>query len=599
MSDFSFQIKELKSKYPTFSGMQDYHTFIALCIKNFFFNDDTTKFDPDKICEYIVDGANDGGIDALFNDETSENNDIVLIQSKYYTSSDLKDEDIAGELFKICQTLDNLKNNKISSYNDSVVSAYRNATANMEDGGSIKIFFFTSYEPSGKRERNKLEKDMRAYFKDYDFEFISYKDIENQIEVNESGKAYVESDKLIIDKKDNCLKYGDSIIVNISAQSLQDLENRRRNSLLGMNLRYYNKQKTVDSGIEKTISDDPTNFWYKNNGVIIVCDDYSLDGNVLKLINFSIINGGQTTNRIGHCDINEDFFLQCKVVKIKGDSQEDKDKFALSIAEASNAQKAIKKADLKANTVEQINLRERLNKCGVYYITKKGDKAPKQYVEPYEIASLEQVGKASLAGVLLMPGSARSNSARMYQDEYYYSIFGKEAKPKLIADLLKISYYYDLYTKTEVKNKGFDETTVIPMIRNGKTFQLASIAFLCKIINGEFDYDKNVAPMLNDTDSIKRILKQTDNTTSLIKRNYDDEKEKFFVLFDKIGEEVLGYCYSNALDTAKDEQKSIAASDFLKSDANFYKYVIKRLWSRYNKDTELKTIIDGICTKES
>ena len=47
-----------------------------------------------------------------------------------------------------------------------------------------------------------------------------------------------------------------------------------------------------------------------------------------------------------------------------------------------------------------------------------------------------------------MPGSARSNSQRMYNDEYYYSIFGSEAKAGVIADLLKISYYYDKFVKT-------------------------------------------------------------------------------------------------------------------------------------------------------
>lgn len=51
-----------------------------------------------------------------------------------------------------------------------------------------------------------------------------------------------------------------------------------------------------------------------------------------------------------------------------------KDKFALEIAEATNSQKPVKKADLKANTPEQIRLKERLNRCQVYYITKKAIK---------------------------------------------------------------------------------------------------------------------------------------------------------------------------------------------------------------------------------
>ena len=167
------------------------------------------------------------------------------------------------------------------------------------------------------------------------------------------------------------MKYEDSIIVNISALSLQELQNRRRNGLLGMNLRYYVRQKAVDTGIEKTIHKEPENFWYKNNGILIICDDYEIDGKEIKLWNFSIVNGGQTTNRIGKLDIEKDFYLQCKVVKSKGNTTQMKDKFALEIAEATNSQKPVKKADLKANTPEQIRLKERLNRCQVYYITKK------------------------------------------------------------------------------------------------------------------------------------------------------------------------------------------------------------------------------------
>lgn len=60
-----------------------------------------------------------------------------------------------------------------------------------------------------------------------------------------------------------------------------------------MNLRYYVRQKMVDDGIQQTIAHEPENFWYKNNGIIIVCEDFQMDGKVLKLYNFSIVNGGK------------------------------------------------------------------------------------------------------------------------------------------------------------------------------------------------------------------------------------------------------------------------------------------------------------------
>lgn len=595
---FEYHIETMKEKYPTFGKYQNYHIFTLLCIKYFFYSESGISFDQDVIEEFLTDGANDGGIDAIFNDPTSEGNDLIIVQSKFYENTALETDNVAGELYKINETLKKLQSNKISEFNDKLVTAYRNATSQMEDNANIRIVFFTSYQPKNKRERNKLDKSMRDYFGKYDLEMNFRSDIEAQIELCDNGKLCVDYDKIAIDDKNNYLKYEDSIIVNISALSLQELQNRRRNGLLGMNLRYYVRQKAVDTGIEKTIHKEPENFGYKNNGILIICDDYEIDGKEIKLWNFSIVNGGQTTNRIGKLDIEKDFYLQCKVVKSKGNTTQMKDKFALEIAEATNSQKPVKKADLKANTPEQIRLKERLNRCQVYYITKKGDKTPKQYSEPYQTATLEQVGKLGLAAVLQMPGSARSNSQRMYNDEYYYSIFGQDAKEGVIADLLKMSYYYDKFVKVYIKDKGYDEKTVLPMMKNGRTFQYACVTFLCKINYGVFTYD-TIAGMLNNVDDLKIAIRNMGNIEKLISVKLQDEEEIFMEIFSVIGDEVLGYCFDSALYKAEEEQRTLAPSDYLKSDINYYKDVIKRLWNRYKQNSTLRRDIDLICGKES
>lgn len=591
---FDYHINGLKEKYSVFSNYQDYHLFSILCIKYFFYSEGNNPFDPDLIEEILTDGANDGGIDAVFNDPNSENNDLVVVQSKFYKNTPLHAEDVIGELYKINETLKQLKNNKISSYNEKLVTAYRNATSQMEDDAVTRIVFFTSFQPKNKREKNKLEKNINTIFKDYDVELNFAQDIETQIEICDNGKLFVDYDKINIDRKDNYLEYNDSVIVNISALSLQDLQNRRRNGLLGMNLRYYVKQKAVDDGIKRTIEKEPESFWYKNNGILIICDDFEIDGKTLKLWNFSIINGGQTTNRIGNIDIDHDFYLQCKVIKALGESQTERDRFALAIAEATNSQKPIKKADLKANTVEQLRLRELLAKYHVYYITKKGDKPPKQFDDKTEVATLEQVGKIGLASILQMPGSARSNSQRMYQDEYYYPIFGEETKGGVIADCLRISHYYDVFLKTSIKDQGYDEKTVLPIMKNGKTYQLACISLLCKLHNNVFAYE-SIAGLFNNADEIKIVLKTMGDMDSLIKVKHDNEEEIFKKIFSIIGEEVLGYCFGNAVEKAEEEQRTIAASDYLKSDNNYYKDVIKRLWSVYKKKNELRECISLIC----
>lgn len=595
---FKNQFQALKEKYPVFRSLQDYQMFTILCIKYHFFSELDLAFDQDQMLSFLTDGKNDGGIDAVFNDPNSDRNDVIIVQSKYYEDTRLTLSDVAGELFKINDTLNNLKNNRVANYNEKLVTAYRNATSQREDDGLVRVCFFTSYEPQSKRERNKLEKSMQDYFSSYDYELSCRSDIETQVETCESGNVSVGYDKLTIDEAGNCLKYEDSVIVNISALSLQNLQNRRRNGLLGMNLRYFVKQKQVDSGIQKSIERDSDNFWYKNNGILIVCEDYSLDGKELKLWGFSIVNGGQTTNRIGNNDITKDFFLQCKVVKIKGVDERSRDNFIHAIAEATNSQKPIKKADMKANTPEQARLHEKLLHENVYYITKKGDKYSRQFSQKYQVATLEQVGKLCFAGALQMPGTARSNSQRMYSDDYYYSLFGAEAKAGIIADLLKISFYYENFLKSDLNEKGFDEEYTIPMMRNGRTFQYACICFLCKIAYGVFEYDQ-IKIYFENTDELRKIIRSTEGMSRIISnRHIQDEEQCFFEVFSEIGESVLAPCFEKAVESARSIQKSIAASDYLKSDLNYYRDVLKKLWREYCRRRTLYRQICLLCGVE-
>lgn len=143
------RIEELK-KEKEFRDLKDHHLFTCVCLKYFYFNSATNPFVPDTIKSYVTDKSRDGGIDAIFNDPNSEDSDVIVVQSKYYKSTDITQENVAGELYKIGETLRDLRNNKIEGYNEQLVTAYRYATSQMEDNGVIKVVFFSSYEPKNK-----------------------------------------------------------------------------------------------------------------------------------------------------------------------------------------------------------------------------------------------------------------------------------------------------------------------------------------------------------------------------------------------------------------------------------------------------------------
>ena len=92
---FEYHIETMKEKYPTFGKYQNYHIFTLLCIKYFFYSESGISFDQDVIEEFLTDGANDGGIDAIFNDPTSEGNDLIIVQSKFYENTALGTDNVA------------------------------------------------------------------------------------------------------------------------------------------------------------------------------------------------------------------------------------------------------------------------------------------------------------------------------------------------------------------------------------------------------------------------------------------------------------------------------------------------------------------------
>ena len=99
--------------------------------------------------------------------------------------------------------------------------------------------------------------------------------------------------------------------------SLKSLYAQYNNNVLSKNLRYHVPGGGIDKAIEDTIRDYPEDFWFKNNGITIICSSFRLDGKEVKLKDFSIINGGQTTYMIHKSkNVSEElnFYLPCKII---------------------------------------------------------------------------------------------------------------------------------------------------------------------------------------------------------------------------------------------------------------------------------------------
>lgn len=543
---FEDHLNNLRLDHSELKDVKTYSIFTYLCIKNYFYESD--DYDVSEVLEHIVDGSNDCSIDAICNSPSDEQ-ELVFVQSKYRTTFDFTEAQ--GEVEEIKKAIAKLRKAHFNDFRDEVVQEYQMCQEET-DSTNYKIVYFTSAVPKKnvkERVRKEIENDdIEFYFGDEITEYIDGV-------LEKTGK--VKKGELIIDKANNKLEYDDSYIVNISALSLKNLYAKYQRALLGLNLRYYIKNKAVDSGLKETISAHPKAFWYLNNGLTIVASSFEVDGKILKLENFSIVNGGQTTNMIYQIDFDEnnDFYVPCKVILDEfDDSYLSSDK----IAEASNSQKPIKAKDLVANKQEQRDLKGKLKQIGFQYLTKKGETIEKKFKDRTKHGEIEPLGKLVMTSLLQMPWK-RSDTKALYEDERIYNNVYRNTNPHLFPEMLKLDLYFKSYSKTNRIKRTMDPT----LARNSRTFVLALISFASYVIQTGEEFN-NLHGIQDHPEILEEIAAKIIKLDKIIVINsFDKETEKFYDLFDCIINDVIDPIYKY---TGNGQDKS----NFLKKKESYY-----------------------------
>ena len=429
-------------------------------------------------------------------------------------------------------------------------------------------------------------------------------DICEEIKDAESRRPDVESGVLNIDEANNYLSYNDeAIIANVSAMSIKRLYALNGVNLLAKNLRYHVAGKNIDDAIKKSIENSPEEFWFKNNGITIICDKFFVSGKEIKLKNFSIVNGGQTTFNLfksKHLDDYSDFYLPCKIITSRGDTADEKNKFSLEIAKATNSQKAIKSIDLKANSPEQIRFAATMKNNGIFYQTKRGETVDKRYKIDYLNTDLADTGKLCLAGIFQLPCASRNKPSMIYNPEYYEVIFnGNQNKiAKITKELLYVDYYFKkIFIKKFVKNNENNAISndLLPVATNARTICIAFTTLACRYRQGNLD-DSKIKKIF---DSIKKydfdqicysIFKDIDGLDTLFGAelfgNLDRLDDLLYSLFEKIIQSSTS-CFS----MAKNYDQALNPSNYFKKDSNYFE-ILKSQW------TNLLSIIQTIPINE-
>lgn len=582
------EIKHLKDEFPKLSELTDDALFSLLCLKYFYYPD---SFSYTNYKECYVDGKSDGGIDlVVINDVDSYSTTLSLVQCKY-VSDITNSQDIRDIFTKIEQTYQNFTNNKTSKYNPRLKRILKDKLDYIDDMDNLIEFVLFISVDIVKEKKEEIENSIKAIssLNDYLITIYYLEDIVEQIININEPQRFVPEDKVRINKHDGILKYGDfGMLVNVSSNSLKNLYDKYRNKgLFEQNFRYFVRNKKIDDKITDSLQKKRDDFWFLNNGIIISCKDFKPDGDNVKLYDFSIVNGCQTTTLIGEYkgkNEGDNFYLPCKIVKSKSNQEDEFSRFMSEIAEASNSQKPISDRDLKANRPEQRKLQKELKEENpkIYLEIKRGEQQRK-VIEPWQKIKNDELGQFILSYNLQQPGTARSGKRKIFSsDTTYRSVFLRKYSKANIVDLLKLKEYYINYVEKQLREDKFVDLEQESVARNGKFIVIALIGLFYKYKNKlisfkGFSKEENWFEILEKDNMHERIFA-------------DYNKDDFYIKLNGLFQLIIAEL-SNIYRIREKEEKNV--SNFFKTDNKYQKIIIKHFIDTvFNNEYRMKEVND-------
>ena len=598
--DIAEKINSMKYSYPSLRHKPDYYFFSALFIKVAFYKNPKHSLNENDFDKIIFDGPNDCGIDILLLAPDSDGKDLIIGQAKFCKT--ITSDEVLNALRKMADGYKELKEGRYEQANEKLGSRFVELDDKVDEESKLRFVFYTSAPKKGINTRRIEMKFLEAFLDtdNIEVQILFADDIKKEIDDAARWRSTIEEGKIDIDKAGNYLLYGDdAAIVNVSALSIKKLYLKYKTNLLSLNLRYHIKERKrdgVDSGIKNTIENNPKSFRLKNNGITIICDEFRIDGTVVHLRNFSIVNGGQTTFQLYKDDkVNSanDFYLPCKIIRNVYTSKDEKAAFSLAIAQAANSQKPITQEDLKANSPEQISFAREMHDIEVFYQAKRGQENTSKEYRAYQKTKLEEVGKLCMAAIFQMPCVSRNGKSGkkvFLEDRYYDYIFVKKQSQvaKICKELLYIQYYFKKIFKPnfERDNKNEEDASIrLSFANKARTICIAFTALAARYYQGNIT-DQNIKTIQaiastqsnSATDDMYKTVRDIGSMQFLFPKKFLENMNLYDAALDKLFMAIIEegiVVYSFALDS----NPTLSANSFLQNDKNYYT-ILKRFWSR-------------------
>lgn len=362
--------------------------FVYLCVRTMLDLDETEAFD----C--LTEGGGDFGVDAMHISEEIDGEFMVtLFQGKYHknleANSNFEESGINALINAIHHIFDPAS--ELEHINDRLKVKVEEARSLIRDGYIPRVRALACNNGL-KWNVSAQEAIDRAGFGDQVvWEHVNHdvligilqriKPVDEMLRL--TGKAIIED-----------MNFSRICIGRMLVSEIAGLLKNHGDRLLERNIRRYLglQGNRVNEGIQHTLtSSTPENFYFFNNGLTLVCSDFSYNAlqksdYQVKVENLQIVNGGQTCLTIfktledmESSKIPKDASVLIRLYKLPKDNQD----LILQITYATNSQNPVDLKDLKANDEKQRQLEESIMALGYGYRRKRSDLA----VKPTDITS--------------------------------------------------------------------------------------------------------------------------------------------------------------------------------------------------------------------
>lgn len=358
--------------------------FVYLCVKTMLDLDTQSAFD----C--VTEGGADFGVDAIqVTEEVDGEFAVTIFQGKYKAklegNSNFPEEGIHALVNAIRHIFDPAA--ELGAINDRLRVKVEEARALVRDGFIPRVRAIACNNGMKWNDQAQAIID-RANFGDQ----VTWEYVNHDVLIGILQKPKQVDDTLRLVGKANVedMNFSRVCVGRMPVTEVAALMRSHGDRLLERNIRRYLglHGNRVNEGVRATLlSPNPSNFYFFNNGLTLVCNDFSYNAlqssdYQVRVENLQIVNGGQTCMTILKTSealvasgqtLPADASVLVRLYKLPKDN----DDIVLQITHATNSQNPVDLKDLRSNDEIQRQLEASIQELGFNYRRKRVDGSPK------------------------------------------------------------------------------------------------------------------------------------------------------------------------------------------------------------------------------